>query len=233
MLRGRRDPYHRAGFLIPFVLAAVVTPAQIVVGNAAARYLADRQPVKLAALEAQLQTERGAPEHLGGVVIDGRLRYDIEIPHGLSLLVATDPNARIIGLDAVGPADRPPVNVVHLAFDTMVGIGFGLLGLGLWMGVAWWRRRDLPRSRCFLRAAVLAGPGAVVAMEAGWVTTEVGRQPWIVYRVMRVADAVNTAPGLVIGLVVLVVVYSVLTVATVYVLRRLVAPSTAAVAPRS
>ena len=113
------------------------------------------------------------------------------------------------------------MNVVHLAFDLMVGIGTGLLVLGAWLGLSWGRRRDLPRSRWFLRAAVLAGPAAVAALEAGWVTTEVGRQPWIVYRVLRTADAVNTAPGLAVGLVVLVIVYGVLTFATISVLRRL------------
>jgi cytochrome d ubiquinol oxidase subunit I len=220
LLRGRRGPGQRAAFLIPFTLAAVFTPAQIVVGDAAARYVADRQPVKLAAMEAQVSTEIGPAEHVGGVVVDGRLRYAIVIPHGLSLLLTGRTDTRVSGLDAVPVDQRPPVNVVHLAFDLMVGIGTALLVLGAWLGVTWGRRRDLPRSRWFLRAAVLAGPAAVAALEAGWVTTEVGRQPWIVYRVMRTADAVNTAPGLAIGLVVLVGVYTVLTVSTVYVLRR-------------
>ncbi|MEA2614931.1 MAG: cytochrome bd ubiquinol oxidase subunit [Chloroflexota bacterium] len=220
LLRGRRGPGQRAAFLIPFTLAAVFTPAQIVVGDAAARYVADRQPVKLAAMEAQVSTEIGPAEHVGGVVVDGRLRYAVVIPHGLSLLLTGRTDTRVSGLDAVPVDQRPPVNVVHLAFDLMVGIGTALLVLGAWLGVTWGRHRDLPRSRWFLRAAVLAGPAAVAALEAGWVTTEVGRQPWIVYRVMRTADAVNTAPGLAIGLVVLVGVYTVLTVSTVYVLRR-------------
>jgi cytochrome d ubiquinol oxidase subunit I len=221
LLRGRRGAAQRAAFLIPFTLAAVFTPAQIVVGDAAARYVADHQPVKLAAMEAQASTEIGPAEHIGGVVVDGRLRYAVEIPHGLSLLLTGRTDMRVPGLDAVPPDGRPPVNVVHLAFDLMVGIGFALLALGGWLGLTWWRRRELPRSRWFLRAAVLAGPAAVMAMEAGWVTTEVGRQPWIVYRVMRTAEAVNTAPGLAVGLFVLIGVYTVLTVSTVYVLRRL------------
>jgi cytochrome d ubiquinol oxidase subunit I len=221
LLRGRRGAAQRAAFLIPFTLAAVFTPAQIVVGDAAARYVADHQPVKLAAMEAQASTEIGPAEHIGGVVVDGRLRYAVEIPHGLSLLLTGRTDTRVPGLDAVPPDGRPPVNVVHLAFDLMVGIGFALLALGGWLGLTWWRRRELPRSRWFLRAAVLAGPAAVMAMEAGWVTTEVGRQPWIVYRVMRTAEAVNTAPGLAVGLFVLIGVYTVLTVSTVYVLRRL------------
>ncbi len=221
LLRGRNTSAQRSAFLIPFTLAALVTPAQIVVGDTAARHVADHQPVKLAAMEAQESTEVGPGEHIGGVVIDGRLRFAVVIPHGLSLLVTGHTDARIAGLDSVPFDQRPPVNVVHLAFDLMVGIGVGLLALGGWLGLTWWRRGRLPRSHWFLRAAVLAGPAAVAAMEAGWVTTEVGRQPWIVYRVLRTAEAVNTAPGLVIGLVVLVAVYSVLTACTVYVLRRL------------
>ena len=221
MLRGRRDRYHRLGLLIPFTLAALVTPAQIVVGDFAARYVADRQPAKLAAMEGLLQTQSAVPEHLGGVVIDGQLRYSIEIPRGLSLLVHGDPNATVPGLDAVPPSERPDVNVVHLAFDTMVGIGFLLLGLGGWLGLSWLRRRSLPASRWFLRGAVVAGPAVVVAMEAGWVVTEVGRQPWIVYHVLRVADAVSTAPGLWVGVYVLIAVYAALTAMTLLVLRRL------------
>lgn len=221
LLRGRNTAAQRSAFLIPFTLAAIFTPAQIVVGDTAARHVADHQPVKLAAMEAQEATEVGPGEHIGGVLIDGRLRFAVIIPHGLSLLVSGHTDTRIAGLDSVPLDQRPPANVVHLAFDLMVGIGFGLLALGAWLGLTWWRRGRLPRSPWFLRAAVVAGPAAVAAMEAGWITTEVGRQPWIVYRVLRTAEAVNTAPGLFVGLVVLVVVYSVLTACTVYVLRRL------------
>ncbi len=113
------------------------------------------------------------------------------------------------------------MTVVHLAFDAMVGIGFGLLALGAWAALAWWRHRGMPRSAWFLRATAVSGIAAVAAMEAGWVVTEVGRQPWIVYGVLRVADAVNPAPGLGWGLLAVVTVYAVLTVVTVYVLRRL------------
>jgi cytochrome bd ubiquinol oxidase subunit I len=221
LLRGRRDRYHRLGFLLAFTVAAAVVPAQVVVGDWAAHFVATNQPVKLAAMEGVFQTARGVPLHLGGVEVDGELRYAVEIPYGLSLLAHWDPNAEIAGLETVPPADRPPVTVVHLAFQAMVGAGLALLGLGVWFALAWWRRRDLPRSRWFLRAAALSGAAAVLALEAGWVTTEVGRQPWIVWGVMRTSEAVSAAPGLRYGLYLLVVVYAVLTVATVYVLRRL------------
>ena len=221
LLRGRRDRYHRLGFLLPFTLAAAVVPAQIGVGDWAAHFVATNQPVKLAAMEGVFETERGVPLHLGGVEVDGELRYAIEIPYGLSLLAHWDPDAEIMGLNEVPPADRPPVTVVHWAFQLMVASGLALLALGGWFALAWWRRRDLPRSRWFLRAAALSGLVAVLALEAGWVTTEVGRQPWIVWGIMRTSEAVSDAPGLRYGLYLLVVVYTLLTVATVYVLRRL------------
>jgi cytochrome bd ubiquinol oxidase subunit I len=224
MLRGRRDRYHRLGFLIPFTFAAILTPVQILAGDYAARFLAGYQPTKLAAAEALFPTGSHVPLHVGGIVQNGQLRYAVEIPDGLSLLVGYRPGTVVLGLDRVAPADRPPVTVVHLSFDTMVGIGFALLLLGLWLLLAWWRRRDLPRSRWFLRAGAVAGIAAVVALEAGWVVTEVGRQPWIVYGHERTADAVNPAPGLGIGLAVVLAVYVALTIGTVQVMRRLGPP---------
>src|SRR5207249_8016384 len=131
-----------------------------------------------------------------GIAVDGRLRYAIEIPRGLSLLARWNPNAEIRGLDSVPPENRPPVTMVHLSFQAMVLSGLGLLGLAVWFAVAWLRRRDLPRSHWFWRGAASAGALSVVALEAGWITTEVGRQPWIVYGILRTTDAVSAAPGL-------------------------------------
>jgi len=222
LARGRRDRYHRLGFTVPFSFAAAVTPLQIAAGDYAARFLARYQPTKLAAAEGLFDTGSHVPLHLGGFVHNGRLRYAVEVPNGLSLLVGYRPATVVRGLGEVPVADRPPVTVVHLAFNLMVAIGFGLLLLGLWLLVAWWRRRDLPRSRWFFRLAGWAGVGSVLALEAGWVTTEVGRQPWVVYGVLRTADAVNPVPGLVVGLGLVTVTYVGLTVALVYVLRRLV-----------
>jgi cytochrome d ubiquinol oxidase subunit I len=221
MLRGRRDRYHRLGFLVPFAVAAIVTPFQIGVGDWAAHFVAANQEVKLAAMEGIFETQRHAPLHVGGVVIDGEMRYAIEIPSGLSLIAHFDPNAEIMGLNEVPLDQRPPVNIVHLSFQVMVGAGFALLALSVWMALAWRRRKDLPQTPWFLRAAAVSGILAVSALEAGWIVTEVGRQPWIVYGVMRTSDAVNPAPGLVYGFILVCLVYAALTVATVYVLRRL------------
>jgi cytochrome d ubiquinol oxidase subunit I len=232
LLRGRRDRYHTLGFLIPFAVAAAFTPVQIGVGDWAAHFVADKQPVKLAAMEGIFETQRGAPLHVGGVVIDGEMRYAVEIPGGLSLLAHFDPNAEIMGLNEVPEDQRPPVNLVHLAFQAMVGAGFGLMALSVWLAVAWKRHRALPRSAWFLRAASVSGSLAVLALEAGWVVTEVGRQPWIVYGVMRTSDAVNPAPGLLYGFLLVAVVYALLTVASIYVLRRLARDVPVPVAPQ-
>ncbi|MEV4106635.1 cytochrome ubiquinol oxidase subunit I [Nonomuraea sp. NPDC049695] len=232
MLRGRRDRYHRLGLLLPLTVAAVITPVQIGVGDWAAHAVADHQPVKLAAMEGVFRTGRGVPLHLGGIAIDGEMRYALEIPYGLSLLAHWDPNAEIHGLEEVPPGDRPPVNVVHWAFQIMVAFGFALLALAAWLAWEWRRRRDLPRSPWFLRGAAASGVAAVLALESGWVVTEVGRQPWIVFRVLRTSQAVNPAPGLVYGFVLVTVVYLLLTVATVYVLRRLARDVPVPVAPQ-
>ncbi|MEU1390379.1 MULTISPECIES: cytochrome ubiquinol oxidase subunit I [unclassified Nonomuraea] len=221
MLRGRRDRYHRLGLLLPLTVAAAVTPVQIGVGDWAAHFVAEYQPVKLAAMEGVFRTGRGVPLHLGGIAVDGELKYALEIPYGLSLLAHWNPDAEITGLEQVPLADRPPVNMVHWAFQIMVLLGFALLLLATCLALSWKRRRDLPESPWFLRAAALSGVAAVLALESGWVVTEVGRQPWIVFRVMRTSEAVNPAPGLVYGFALVTAVYVALTVATVYVMRRL------------
>jgi cytochrome bd ubiquinol oxidase subunit I len=223
MLRGRRDRYHRLGLLIPLTFAAAMTPVQIGVGDWAARFVAASQPVKLAAMEGLVTTRAHAPEAIGGLFYGGRLHGALKIPDGLSLLLHLSPAGQVTGLSSVPAADQPPVAIVHLAFDTMVGIGFALLALGGWLAWSWWRRRAVPGSRWFLRGVAASGVAAVTATEAGWITTEVGRQPWIVYGVLRVAHAVNPAPGLADGVWPVIAVYAALTVATVYVLRRLAA----------
>ncbi len=222
-LRGRRDHYHRTALVVCLAFASLAAPVQVVVGDWAGRDVAKSQPVKLAALEGLQRTERGAPFTIGGIYDrdKGEVRYGIHVPKLLSLLARHDPNARVIGLESVKPADRPPVNVVRIAFQTMVGIGTGLALLGALFFSTWLRKGRLPRSRWFYRAVMAAGPLSFVALIAGWITTEVGRQPWIVYKLMRTTQAVTSADGLAVGYAGLVAVYIGLGAAVVWLLRRL------------
>jgi cytochrome bd ubiquinol oxidase subunit I len=220
-LRGRFGRYERAALAIPLAAAALVSPVEVVVGDWAAREVAKAQPVKLAAMEGLAHTTRGAPEHLLGIYENGRVKYGIEIPHLLSLLADHSWNATIKGLNTVPARDRPPVNVVRFSFQTMVLIGTLLALLAvLYVGWRLWRRR-LPRSRWFYRAIIAAGPLALVAAIAGWITTEVGRQPWIVYGVMRTSQAVTGANGVPVGYATLAAVYVALAIAVAWVLRRI------------
>ena len=222
-LRGRRDAYHRTGLVVALSFAALTAPAQVIVGDFAARTVVENQPVKLAAMEGLQQTTSAAPFTLGGWYDKdrGKVEYGIEVPYLLSLLATHDPNGTVEGLDIVPPDDRPPVNIVRFAFQTMVGIGTALALLGTVFVLTLWRKRRLPRSPWFYRAVMAAGPLALVALLAGWITTEVGRQPWIVYEVMRVSDAVTGNDGLELGFLALVVVYLSLGAAVVWLLRRL------------
>jgi cytochrome d ubiquinol oxidase subunit I len=222
-LRGRWGRYERAALAIPLTFAVLASIAQAPIGDWAARDVATSQPVKLAAMEGLARTTRGAPEHLLGYYEHGRLKFAIEIPHGLSLLAFHSWNATVKGLDTVPPARRPPVNVVHIDFQIMVGIGSLLVLLSLFMlGIRLWRRR-LPESVWFYRALLLAGPLATVALITGWIVTEVGRQPWVVYHVMPTKDAVTGAPGIPVGYGALIAVYALVAAGVVWMLRRLAA----------
>jgi len=220
-LRGARGRYERTALVIPLTVAALAAPVQVLVGDWAARDVAKVQPVKLAAFEGLGKTEKGAPLHILGWYDGEDVKYGIRIPKLLSLLSYHDLNAEVRGLDSVPEENRPPVNVERFAFQTMVGIGTGLALLGvLYLGV-WFRRRRLPASPWFYRALVVAGPASLVALLAGWITTEVGRQPWIVYNVMRTEEAVTGASGIPVGYAALLIVYAGLAVAVAWILRRL------------
>ncbi len=221
MLRGRRDHYMRLGFAIPFVVAAIAAPIQIGVGDVAAREVVKQQPAKFAAMELVTETGPQRPIVLGGILVDGQIRYAVEIPGLASFLAGFDVNTVVIGLDQIPPGEQPPATIVHLAWDTMLACGFALLGLGVWYGILRLRRRDPTETRWFLRGASIAGFLAVVALEAGWVVTEVGRQPWIVWGRLRTADAVTTARGIEVSLVAVTILYLVLGIATIAVLRAL------------
>jgi cytochrome bd ubiquinol oxidase subunit I len=220
MLKGRRDRHHRLGLLIPLTVAAIATPIQFVVGDTAARAIAEDQPVKFAAMECVQETHRDVTEYLGGICTDDGVKGGIGIPGLDSWLVGFSTDTKVTGLDSVPPDDRPPANtLLHWAFDAMVGICVLLIGLGLWFGIAWWRRRDIPGSKWFLRAVAVSGVAGIVALECGWIVTEVGRQPWVVYEVMRTEDAVTGASGVWVTFSLVLALYTALGIATVVVLR--------------
>jgi cytochrome bd ubiquinol oxidase subunit I len=226
-LRGRRDHYQRLGFGVPFTIAAALTPVEVLVGDLSARALVTDQPAKFAAMEITWTTRDHNPEVVGGVIDDlGRVHLGLSIPSADSLLVGFTPNAVIRGLSSF-PRDARPntveANLTHLAFDVMVMLGSAAVLLAAWYFLVLVRRRRLPDSPWFYRAAALAGAGAYVSVEAGWMTTEIGRQPWIVYSAMRVSDAVTTAPGEFVWtmLAALVVVYALIGFFFVTLLLRL------------
>ncbi|HLY12749.1 MAG TPA: cytochrome ubiquinol oxidase subunit I [Candidatus Limnocylindrales bacterium] len=220
-LRGRMDRYTRLGFLIPFTVAAIATPLQIGMGDIAARAVFTDQPAKFAAMELVQTTGPNQPVVLGGILVNGEVVGGLKIPGLDSLLAGFNTNTVIQGLDSVPIADQPPVDIVHLAWDTMLSAGFALLALAAWFGLTWLRRRELPTSRWFYRFAAAAGVVAVVALEAGWIVTEVGRQPWVVYGLLRTTDAVTRAPGTLVSFVVVLFVYVGLGTATLLVLRAM------------
>jgi cytochrome d ubiquinol oxidase subunit I len=222
MLRGRRDRYHRLGLLIPLTIASIATPIQFAVGDTAARAIAEDQPIKFAGMECVQKTSTHVTEYIFGRCTSDGVKGGIGIPGFDSFLVGFNTDTQVTGLDSVPPDDRPPLNtMLHWAFDTMVGICTALIALGLWLGIAWWRRRDIPQTPWFLRATAVSGVAAVVALEAGWIVTEVGRQPWIVNEVMRTEDAVTKADGIWVTFGLVVALYVALGVALVVTLRAM------------
>jgi len=222
MLRGRRDRYHRLGLLIPLTVAAIATPIQFAVGDTAARAIAKDQPIKFAGMECVQQTSTDVTEYIYGRCTAGGVKGGIGIPGFDSFLVGFSTSTQVTGLDSVPPDDRPPANtMLHWAFDTMVGICTALIALGLWLAFVWWRRRDIPQTRWFLRATAVSGVAAIVALECGWIVTEVGRQPWIVYNVMRTEDAVTQASGVWVTFTLVLALYAALGAALVITLRAM------------
>ncbi len=222
LLRGRHDDYHRKGLLLAIAMGAIAIPLQIISGDANARALVTAQPPKLAAIEGVFKTEQGAPLMIGGLADPntGKVYYALEIPHGLSFLATGDPNATIKGLDAYAPDDRPNPLPIHTSFDGMVGSGFFALFVALIFWFVYWRKkRTVPKNRVLLGAIVLAGPLSFLAIELGWMVTEFGRQPWVIYNFLRTKDAVTPAPGLNISFLVFSIIYILLSITLIGLLR--------------
>ena len=215
-LRGRRDRYHRLGFGVPFAFAAIAMPAQIVIGDWAARQIEYQQPLKFAAMELVDRTQTHATEWIGGIYYHGQVYFGLGVPDLDSILVGFRPQTKVIGWDSAPPNLRVPwPSLVHLAFDAMVGLGFVLLVLGAWQGWVWWFHRRILQTRWFLIPVALSGAAAVAAMESGWIVTEVGRQPWVVYGYLLTTDAATTARGVPVTLAAVVGVYLVLSVVVI------------------
>ena len=228
-----RDPgnlLNRRALAIALVVGGLPALVQPVSGDLLAKAVADHQPVKLAAFEGLYRTQAAAPFHLGGIPDPDqpRLRYSLEIPGGLSLLLYGNPGAVVRGLDSVPRDEWPPVGVVHVAFQLMVAAGFALAGLTIWTAWVAWKGRALWTSPWLLRALVAATPLGFLAIEAGWVVTEVGRQPWIIYGIMRTSDAVTPMPGLIIPLAGFTGLYFLLAGVVVWLIRRHVRAATEA-----
>jgi cytochrome d ubiquinol oxidase subunit I len=209
LLRGRSPEFHRRALAIALMLGAPAAVLQPVAGDLSARTVAVTQPEKLASLESLWKTERGAPLSIGGVPDEARetTRWAIRVPYGLSLLAFHDPHAEVKGLTSFPRSDWPPVAIVHIAFQVMVGLGTLMVLVGLWAGWVALRRRDLTTQRRLLLALAVVTPFGFLATEAGWVVTEVGRQPWVVYGVLRTANAVTPMPGLVVPMTLFTLLY--------------------------
>ena len=222
LLRHPRNAFHRRALSVALLIGAPAAMLQPVSGDLSARFVAHWQPVKLAAMEGHFKTERGAPLRIGGWPDEaaGETRYAIEIPYGLSLLAFEDPTAEVKGLLDFPRQDWPPVAIVHVAFQVMVGLGSYMAlvsAAALWL---MWRRRELTRHRWLLRALVLAAPMGFICAEAGWIVTEVGRQPWIIHGIMRTAEAVTPMPGLVVPFLVFTGLYAGLGVVVAWLLHQ-------------
>ncbi len=216
------NPFHAAALKLTLPLLLVVTPLQALTGDFAAKHLAQYQPSKLAAAEALWETQRGAPLLVGGIPLDGgrKVILGLHIPKALSFLAKADFDAEVTGLADIPENERPPVLIPHLAFQVMVGAGFTMLALVAYAAWLLWKKQDLSRHRRFLQLATFAGPLGLIAVEAGWVVTEVGRQPWIIRGVMLVSEAVTPMPGLLWSLLTSLAVYFFLGVVVLVLLYR-------------
>jgi cytochrome d ubiquinol oxidase subunit I len=193
VLRGDRSEYNRKMLMLALAIGAISIPLQILSGDFSARFLARNQPEKFAAMEAQFKTEKGAPLHIGGIpdTESRNVRYSIEIPKLASLMTYGRADAEIRGLDSFPEDEVPDVHKVHYSFQVMVGVGFSLLCVAAWFWVAVLRKKRIEPGRRMLLAVVAAAPMGFVALEAGWFVTEFGRQPWVIYQVMRTSEGVT------------------------------------------
>ncbi len=221
-LRNPGSAFHRLALRLALIVGVPAALLQPVSGDISARMVARTQPAKLAAMEGQFATERGAPLRIGGWPdVEARTtRFALEIPRGLSLLAFGDPAAEVTGLDAFPRADWPPVWPVHVSFQVMVGLGslMALASLAVLARAA--RRRPVADAPWLLKLLVVLAPAGFIAVEAGWAVTEVGRQPWVVQGLLRTRDAVTPMPGLIVPFTTITILYLLLGAAAAWLLYR-------------
>jgi len=214
------DHFHRSALHIALLVAIPASLLQPISGDISAKFVAKWQPAKLAAMEGQFETERGAPLRIGGIPNEAtrETNYALEIPKALSFLAFSDFNAEVKGLEEFPESDWPPVAITHFAFQIMIGLGSLMMLASLWVLYRWVRKQEVANDRPLLTFLALLTPAGFIAVEAGWIVTEVGRQPWIVYGIMRTADAVTPMPGLIVPLIGISLLYLFLGVVVVYLL---------------
>jgi len=225
LLKHPGSAFHRKALSVALPVACLSALAQPLAGDFLAKHAAKAQPVKLAAMEGHFDTERGAPLRLGGLpdVETATTPYALELPKGLSILAFGDPDAEVKGLKEFPREDWPAVRKVHLSFQVMVGAGSAMALLSGVTLLLRWRRREWPASRWMMRAWLLASPLGVLALEAGWLVTEWGRQPWIIHGVMRTAEAVTPVPHMGVPFWTFTLVYLFLGAVVTFLLARQVA----------
>jgi cytochrome d ubiquinol oxidase subunit I len=222
ILKGKNVRFHTKAFKIAAIFAAVAAILQPLSGDISARGAAERQPIKLAAMEAHFHTEKRAPLIIGGIPDEKTqtVKYAIQIPGLLSLMSYHDINAEVKGLDSFPVEDHPPVAITHFAFQIMVGFGMIMVLIGVLYLIGLWRKKQWLNSRWLLKLFTIATPMGFIAVEAGWTVTEVGRQPWIIYNVMRTVDAVTPMPGIRYSFYLFTAVYISLSIIVIYMLYR-------------
>jgi len=222
ILKGRNVNFHNKAFRIAAIFATVAACLQPLSGDISAKDVAKRQPAKLAAMESHFHTEKGASLIVGGIpdTATQTVKYALKIPKLLSFMATNDFNAEVKGLDQFPKKDQPPVMVTHFAFQIMVGLGMAMLGLAVIYFIALIKKKSWSDSRWLLWLFVIATPLGYLALEAGWTVTEVGRQPWIIYNVMRTSDAVTPMPGIAYSFYLFTAVYISLAVIVSFLLFR-------------
>ncbi|MER1958367.1 MAG: cytochrome ubiquinol oxidase subunit I [Solibacillus sp.] len=220
LLKGEEQVYHKKALALMMKLGIIFSIATAVVGDFSAKYLAEYQPEKLAAAEWHFETEQGADLIFFGVLDGEEVKYEIRIPKVLSFLASNDFNAEVTGLNAFPDDERPPL-ITHYFFDVMVAIGMLMIFLSMAFVVGKWRHWQWIEARWFRWLIVLSGPLSLVAIEAGWWLAELGRQPWILYGIMRTEDGATTATGVEWLFIAFGIVYLILGIGSIVVLRRM------------